>query len=211
MARSNFRGTTRTLYNPRNVKYLEAPEARKEYQALRRIALKRGARLEKAGLGYLPEAAPDFPASSLLSDDEIKNQLLDVSAYLRDPYSLVVPARELKNIPEEMERVTIRGRTQIRKKLPDMGEIINRNPKRFGKFMDEIRARASGRLQGSSQVRTAYEEALQRGMRPETLRKHFSDYLTDAEKADRMAATLYRAPKEGRLTISKLKALIAGI
>lgn len=205
---NNFRGTTRQLYNPRTVKYIEIPTARKEYQQLRRVALKRAARLEKAGLGYLPEADPDLKPSSALSDDEIQEALVNVSDYLRDPYSLVTPAREIANLPEGKERITRKGRTEIRNRLPDMGEIINKNPKRFGKFMDEVRARASGRLYGSDQVRTAYEEAVSRGMRPETLRKHFEEYLVDAEKAEKLAETLFNAPAKGRLTIARLNSLM---
>lgn len=205
---NNFRGTTRQLYNPRTVKYLEIPTARREYQQLRRVALKRAARLEKAGLGYLPEADPDLKPSSALTDDEIQEALVNVSDYLRDPYSLVKPAREIADLPEGMERITRKGRTEIRNRLPDMGEIINKNPKRFGKFMDEVRARASGRLYGSDQVRTAYEEAVSRGMRPETLRKHFEEYLVDAEKAEQLAETLFNAPTKGRLTIARLNRLM---
>ena len=205
---NNFRGTTRQLYNPRTVKYLEIPTARKEYQQLRRVALKRAARLEKAGLGYLPEADPDLKPSSALTDDEIQEALVNVSDYLRDPYSLVTPAREIANLPEGKERITRKGRTEIRNRPPDMGEIINKNPKRFGKFMDEVRARASGRLYGSDQVRTAYEEAVSRGMRPETLRKHFEEYLVDAEKAEKLAETLFNAPSKGRLTIARLNSLM---
>lgn len=205
---SNFRGTTRQLYNPRTVKYIEIPTARREYQQLRRVALKRAARLEKAGLGYLPEADPDLKPSSALTDDEIQEALVNVSDYLRDPYSLVKPAREIADLPAGKERITRKGRTEIRNRLPDMGEIINKNPKRFGKFMDEVRARASGRLYGSDQVRTAYEEAVSRGMRPETLRKHFEEYLVDAEKAEQLAETLFNAPTKGRLTIARLNRLM---
>lgn len=231
---SNFRGTTRTLYNPRTVKYLEIPTARKEYQDLRRVALKRAARLTKAGLDYLPEATPDLPQSSRLTDEQIQDELVKVSAYLRDPYSLVAPAREAYAVPEDMERITWRSRTIIRD-IPDMGEIIQKDRVRFGEYMDELRrkkkkeaekqmrqeygrkwknfmdtarARAIGRLRGSDQVRTAYEEAITRGMRPETLRRHFEKYLLDSEKAEHLAKTLFDAPKEGRMTIAKLKELL---
>ena len=205
---NNFRGTTRTLYNPRTVKYLEIPTARKEYQQLRRVALKRAARLEKAGLGYLPEADPDLKPSSALTDDEIQEALVNVSDYLRNPYSLVKPAREIANLPEGKERITRKGRTEIRNVMKDMGDIINKNPKRFGKFMDELRARGAGRGPWSDQQRTAYEEAVSRGMRPETLRKHFEEYLVDAEKAEQLAETLFNAPKKGRLTIARLNKLL---
>lgn len=205
--RSNFRGTQRTLYTPRTVKFLDPKTARKEYQALRRVALKRAARLRAAGLDWLPEAQPNLLPSSGLSDDEITQSLLDASSYLRDPFSYVKAAKELF-VPEGKERVTGKGGRTYLRSIADMGPIINANKRRFGEFMDTIRARAGGRLYGSDQVRTAYEEAVQRGMRPETLKKHFSDYLVDAEKADKLAATLFNAPTKGRLTIKKLKELL---
>ena len=231
---SNFRGTTRTLYNPRTVKYLEIPTARKEYQDLRRVALKRAARLTKAGLDYLPEATPDLPQSSKLTDEQIQEELVKVSSYLRDPYTYVSQAREAYQIPEDMERIVWKNRTVLRD-IPDMGDIIDKDRQRFGNFMDELRrkqkkeaekqmrqeygrkwksfmdtarARAIGRLYGSDQVRTAYEEAVSRGMRPETLRKHFEKYLLDSEQAEKLASALYHAPTEGRLTIAKLKELL---
>ena len=205
---NNFRGTTRQLYNPRNVKYLETPDARKEYQQLRRVALKRAARLEKAGLDYLPEADPDFKPSSKLSDDEIREALVNVSDYLRDPYSLVQPAREIANLPEDKQAYSRKGRTVVLSAIPAMGGISNKDRKRFGRFMDEVRARGSGRGPWSDQQRTAYEEAISRGMRPETLLKHFEKYVADAEKSDLIAEKLFHAPKEGRLTIAKLNALL---
>ena len=228
---TNFRGTTRQLYNPRTVKYLEIPEARKEYQNLRRVALKRAARLENAGLGYLPEATPDLPRSSTLSDDEIRQQLLNVSAYLRDPYTYVGPAKETFSVPENMELIMRQGRTIVRE-VPDMGDIINQDRKRFGDFMDAMRkakkkeaekimrqehgrkwrqfmktaeARAIGQLRNSDQVRTVYEETVSRGMKPETLERNFKKYLIDAEKSENLAEKLYDAPSDKRITVAKLK------
>ncbi len=210
--RSNFRGTQRTLYTPRTVKYIETSQARKEYQALRRVALKRAARLRAAGHDWLNESSVNLPPSSGLDDDEIRQGLLDASRYLRDPYSLVSVVKDLE-IPEGKELIQPRDRATYLRDIADMGPIINANRRRFGEFMEDIRARAAGRLYGSDQVRTAYEEAVKNGMRPETLRKHFSDYLVDAKTSDELANLLFNTKSEKRLTISKLQDLIdeAGI
>lgn len=210
---SNFRGTQRTLYNPKTVKYLEPREARKEYQALRRVAQKRQARLEKAGVEG-PLVNFEFPKSSELTDDQIQSGLLDVSRFLRDPLTFVGPAKEAQaaGLPEGKERVFDRGRTYVRNTV-DMGPIINRNKKAYGDFMDMVRARAGGRAAykervNGAMVRASYEQAVKRGMRPKTLAKHFSEYLTDREKAQDLAKTLYNAPDAGRLTISALEGML---
>lgn len=190
MAGSNFRGTRRTLYTPRTVKYISEKEARREYQGLRRVAMKRMARLEKSGVQQ--PYTMQFPPSSTLTADQIAGQLLDVSTYLRDPRSFVTGARQF----EEKQKEAFEG-----------SPIIQRNLKQFGDFMSEIRRRAGGRLYDSGRTRAAYESSVSKGMRPATLEKHFSEYLTDAKKAEQLAkaADSYTGP---RLTIAALKKLL---
>lgn len=187
---SNFRGTKRTLYTPRTVKYISAKEARREYQALRRVAMKRMARLEKSGIQQ--PYTMQFPPSSTLTDEQIAGQLLDVSTYLRDPRSFVTGARQF----EEKQKEAFEG-----------SPVIQRNLRQFGDFMSEMRKRAGGRLYDSGRTRAAYESSVSKGMRPATLEKHFSEYLTDAKKAEQLAkaADSYTGP---RLTIAALKKLL---
>lgn len=187
---SNFRGTKRTLYTPRTVKYISEKEARREYQALRRVAVKRMARLAKSGV-----QAPisiELPPSSTLTADQIQGQLLDVSTFLRDPRSFVVGARQF----EEKQLSAFEG-----------SPVIQRNIKQFGDFMSEMRRRAGGRLYDSARTRDAYEQAVSKGMRPATLEKHFSQYLTDAKKAEELAKAA-ESYTGRRLTISALKGLL---
>lgn len=187
---SNFRGTRRQLYNPQTVKYLSAKEARKAYQDLRRVAVKRMARLEKAGVQAPMKT--ELPPSSKLTDDQIAGQLLDVSTYLRDPRSFVSGAREF----ESKQEAAFEG-----------SPVIQKNIKQFGDFMSEIRRRAGGRLYDSSRTRDAYEQAVSKGMRPATLEKHFSNYLTDAQEAEKLAKAA-ASFTGSRLTISALKGLL---
>ncbi len=149
--RNNFRGTQRTLYTPRTVKYLEPNQARKEYQALRRVANKRAARLRSAGYDWLNESAVNLPPSSRLDDDEIRQGILDASRYLRDPYSLVSVVKDLE-IPEGKELIQPRDRATYLRDIADMGPIINANRRRFGEFMEDIRARAAGRLDAAERL-----------------------------------------------------------
>lgn len=184
---ANFRGTKRTKYTPRTVKYISEKEGRREYQALRRVAIKRMQRLEKAGIQN--PISIELPPSSTLTADQIQYQLLDVSRFLNDPRSFVTGAR----IFEEKQLSAFKG-----------SPIIQRDIKKFGDFMEDMRKRAGGRLPASERTRLAYEETLVRGMRVSTLEKHFSDYLIDKEKAAQLAnaAELYDGK---RLTIDILK------
>lgn len=187
---ANFRGTKRTLYTPRTVKYISEKEARREYQALRRVALKRMVRLEKSGV-QVPYTI-ELPPASRLTPDQIAGQLLDVSTYLRDPRSFVTGARQF----EEKQAAAFEG-----------SPVIQRNLKQFGDFMSEMRKRAGGRLYDSSRTRDAYEISVSKGMRPKTLEKHFSDYLTDGKKAEQLAKAAESFTGR-RLTISALKRLL---
>ena len=73
--------------------------------------------------------------------------------------------------------------------------------------MSEMRRRAGGRLYDSSRTRDAYEQAVAKGMRPSTLEKHFSQYLTDSRKAEDLAKAA-ESYTGRRLTISVLKGLL---
>lgn len=191
MAASNFRGTRRTLYNPKTVKYLSAPEAKKEYQALRRVAMKREARLERAGLQQAPMSI-DLPPASKLEPEEISGALLEVSNFLRDPRSLVRTAREWE--ANQLEAFS-------------NSPTITQNLKRFGDFMSEMRKRAGGRLEDSSRTRDAYEKTIAKGMSVKTLENNFTKYLIDKDKAEKLAKAAENFTGE-RLTVKKLKGLL---
>ena len=193
---NNFRGTQRQLYNPSTAKYLSGRELRSEYAALRRIANKRASRLTESGYGDSELARRNFPAGRSLSDEEVRQALLDVSVFLRDPRTTRPGYRAYA---ESMQEALKRS---------GLEKAAARDPVKFGRFMGEMRTRAGGRLAGSGSVAQAYDEAVSRGMRPETLRKHFSNYLTNEREAEKLAATLYNAPSEGRLTIAKLTDLL---
>lgn len=193
---NNFRGTQRQLYNPSTAKYLSGKELRTEYAALRRIANKRASRLTEAGYGDSDLASRHFPAGRSLSDEEVRQALLDVSVFLRDPRTTRPGYRAYaESIKESLER-------------GGYNKAAARDPKRFGDFMEDIRKKAGGRSPGSGYQAQAYDEAVSRGMRPETLAKHFGDYLTNEKEAERLASVLYNAPTGGRLTIAKLKDLL---
>lgn len=187
---ANFRGTRRTLYTPRTVKYISASEAKREYQALRRVAIKRMNRLSKSGVQN--PVSIELPPASTLTPDQIQGQLLDVSTFLRDPRSFVTGAKQF----EEKQLSAFEG-----------SPVIQRNLKQFGDFMSDMRRRAGGRLFDSARTRDAYEQTVSKGMRVSTLEKHFGDYLTDRDKAEKIAKAA-ESFQGKRLTISKLKELL---
>lgn len=192
---NNFRGTQRQLYNPSTAKYLSGRELRSEYAALRRIANRRASRLTEAGYGDSDLAQRNFPAGKSLTDEEVRKALLDVSVFLRDPRTTRPGYRAYAE--------------SIKKSLgKKYDKAAARNPKRFGDFMEDLRTKAGGRSPGSGDQAQAYDEAVSRGMRPETLAIHFGDYLINEKEAERLASVLYNAPTGGRLTIAKLKDLL---
>lgn len=191
---SNFRGTQRQLYNPSTVKYLSDQDIKSEYQALRRIANRRAERLRSSGYTGYAVSEKRFPKASSLTPEQMQAELLNVSSYLRDPRSTRPGFRAFQEEQQEA--------------LSKYKDVISKNPKAFGDFMESARRRAGGRLADSASVRMAYEEAVARGMRPATLQKHFDSYLTDRDKLQDLGAALYQAPVEGRLTIAALKALL---
>ena len=186
---NNFRGTQRQLYNPSTAKYLSGRELRSEYAALRRIANRRASRLTESGYGDSELAQRNFPAGRSLTDEEVRKALLDVSVFLRDPRTTRPGYRAYAESIKE----------SLGKKYD---KAAARNPKRFGEFMEDLRTKAGGRSPGSGNQAQAYDEAVSRGMRPETLAKHFGDYLINEKEAERLASVLYDAPTGGRLTIS---------
>lgn len=189
---NNFRGTKRTLYNPMTVKYLSESEARSEYKALRSIALKRNKRLVSGGIKQPLKI--DLPASSQLDENAIAKKLLDVSMYLRDPRSFVRPAREFEARQREAFAES---------------PVIQKNIKQFGNFMEDMRRRAGGRLEDSPRARQAYDVLVSKGMRAETIEKHFSQYIIDSQKAEELAIAAMKDKSKKRLTISRLKELLS--
>lgn len=200
MAAANFRGTRRELYTPKTVKYLEPSAARKDYQALRRVFMKRQDRLEKAGIDN-EITSYDLPPSSTLDDEQIISGLLDVSRMLRNPLSMTAPAREQQKYLDDL-------RKKAEKEDKDLRYYSERNKSKFGKFMNEVKRRAGGKQYDSATTRQIYEEALSRGMQPKTLLKHFGEYLQDNQRQLEAAINAYRSTSSSRLTINALKELL---
>lgn len=188
--RSNFRGTARKLYNPSEVKFMDADEMRREYTELRKVANRRAQRLRKAGFEDTDLANRFFAPQSSLSDDDIKSELLDVSRYLRDERTYVQGMREYDR--------------NIKEKLAKYEDVISKNPRRFMDFMESARRRAGGSLKDSARVRQVYEESLKRGMSASTLEIHFRDYIDNQEKLEKLSDTLLSMPVSGRLTMGQL-------
>lgn len=164
---------------PDQVDRMSAREIRAKYTEYRDIAQKRIKRLAKAGYEYtdLYQQA-DFPKIKGQSLEEIKQNLQNVSEFLKDPRSLASKMRSIN--------------TKISSKLKQRGFNIEESElSDFGKFMKWVRERYNNRaMPPSDDVVQIYEQAERLGISTNVLRTKFKDFISDSRKAEQLAVTL---------------------
>ena len=85
------------LLKPFEVASLSIKQARKIYQQLRKTAIRRLARIEKAGKGSYIESSPGLEKSRKLTDDEIFAEIKEVNRFLKNPYSSINKIKQFEN------------------------------------------------------------------------------------------------------------------
>ena len=76
-------------YNPQNVRELSDAQLRKAYSEVRSIARKRVERMAKSEFVDTDIANRSFPTVRQVKTEDLRNALLDVSQFVRDPRSLL--------------------------------------------------------------------------------------------------------------------------
>lgn len=189
---------TRIKYTPAQIAQLSDKTVRQRYAQLRSIALKRIARLKAAGFGDTDLADVNLPASGKLSAEDLRAGLADLSRWLRDP------------------RTTVRGMKQYLKRMKESLQqagynIPARDLAKFGRYMEEMRARYKGRLPGSDLVAGVYDHAARLGVSGNTLQRNFRQWLDDDEKIAKLYKKLQEIqlpPGRKRLSSKELKKLL---
>lgn len=189
---------TRIKYTPAQIAQLSDKTVRQRYAQLRSIALKRIARLKAAGFGDTDLADVRFAPGSKISIDTLREDLADLSLWLRDP------------------RTTVKGMRgymmRMRESLGQAGyNIPERELGKFGKFMEEMRGRYKGRLPGSDTVAGIYDHASRLGVSGSTLMRDFKDWLLDADKLMQMYKRMQEIqlpPGRKRLSSKELRRLL---
>ncbi len=188
----------RIKYTPAQIAIMSDATVKARYQRLRKVATARVSRLEKAGYGKTDVADVRFPSSRELTPDQMRAELAEASRFLRDP------------------RTTVKGmRTYVKRAEESLKEAgyqeAAKDLKKFGDFMENMRARHKGRLMPSDVMATIYDEASRVGVSGKTLERNFKEYLDQEEKAQQLLKTLQETelPKSRkRLSSKELKALL---
>lgn len=199
MARvQNLAGTgKRTAYRPFEIREMSQREIRKAYSDLRNIAVKRIARLEKAGI-ETTLTQENFPRVKDLTESQIRERLATVSKYVRNPESRVPTAKIIQE--------------KKRESLTKSGYEV-KNLKAFGAFMEQARTRQKGRSYDSASAATLYESLERVYMAPERFTKYFQSYLNSATTAYNAAARLEKwaaGHPEQTLSIRGIKDVLRG-
>lgn len=188
----------RIKYTPAQIATMTDKTVRARYSKLRKAAMQRARRLQAAGFGDTDVADVSFPTIRELTPEQIREELAEASRYLRDP------------------RTTVRGLRSYTQRAKEALEAAHypeaaKDLKKFGDFMETLRARHIGRFYGSAQKASIYEESQRLGISGKTLIRNFKSYLEDEEKAKKLLDTLQASnlPRgRKRLSSNELKALL---
>lgn len=153
------------------IKSATEKEARREYQRLRKVALKRIERLVQSEYksDYIVKRGKDrfSPSSQIVSMSALSRSLSDVRRFLESSQSSITGRREIE------------ARTIKTLRSHGYDFITKDNIKQFGEFMDAARIQAGGKLLSSDRVAELYDVAERKGIPPEQLLKDFDYWLTN--------------------------------
>lgn len=186
----------RTDYNPQNVRELSDAQLRKAYSEVRSIARKRVERMAKSEFADTDIANRSFPTVRQVKTEDLRNALLDVSQFVRDPRSLLNYHRNIV--------------TKTINTLESHGYAIPReNLKDFGDFMEFARDRWKGRkMPPSDYVASIYETASKKGISAKTLMREFRTWLDEEESMDSLMIAIENSRPQaryGRVTARQLR------
>ncbi len=151
------------------VKSATEREARREYQRLRRAALKRIARLEESEYksDYIVKHGKDrfSPSSQIVSLSALSRSLSDVRHFLESPQSSITGRRETE------------ARTIKTLRVHGYDFVTKDNFKQFGEFMDAARMKAGGKLLSSDRVADLYEQSERKAIPADELLRDFEYWV----------------------------------
>lgn len=161
------------LYKNYEISAMSLAQAKKEYQRMRKIAIKRLKRLQKNDrLDYI-EDIPDLPRMSKINANRLYRELMEVNRFLKNPFTLInqVKAFEKDLISKfhesgyefvNMDNIKYINRLMgiIRDKVGDKAfesdealeyieqiEKLNMDPADFAKSIDELMKLSPGQLE----------------------------------------------------------------
>lgn len=173
------------LFFPFQIAKMTASEVSKAYSGLRSIANKRLSRLESQGLGT--SGSYRFPKVRGLSENQMRQQLAEVSRWVRDPRHTV--RGEKSYISTELES------------LHNMGYdfIDESNFYQFTEYMDDLRDQYGAKAFDSGDAADVFNNAQKIGIDPEVVKENFEYFVSNLDALERMrpARSAWGASFEG--------------
>lgn len=160
------------LFFPFQIAGMATKAVKAAYSELRGIANKRLGRLEAQNLGTY--GSYRFPSVKNLSDSQLRQQLAEVSRYVRDP------------------RHTVRGEKAFMQNeiesLHNMGYdwIDESNFREFTDYMDDLRDQYGAKAFDSGDAADVFSQGQKIGIDSDTLKKNFEYFAEHLEEMGRM-------------------------
>ena len=152
-------------------------EARKEYTRLRAIANKRLQRLSQAGLTdtdiYRANVGKYPVLKSFNTPRELYQSLSSLSWFVSSNRSTVSGQRDY----EQSIRDTLAS---------NYGTPEDMDLKKFGNFMEFMRAKFSGKEYDSERSAKMYRESIKKGISPEQLKAHYNTFYKEVDRLAKM-------------------------
>ena len=181
------------IFFPFQISGMNIESVREAYRGLRSVANKRLSRLEAQKLGQM--GSYRFPAAGKLTDNQLREQLADVSRYVRDPRHTV--RGEKRFMREEIESLHDQGYDWINQE--NFYDFVN--------YMDELREQYGNKAFDSGDAADVFSNAQRIGIDPKVLKtnyEYFAEHLNELERM-RPARSEWGASFEGiKQKINKL-------
>lgn len=159
------------IFTPLDIKGMADSAVREAYAALRGVAQKRVGRMAAQGLG---RDLPTFPTTRGLSNEEARQQLAEVSRWIRDPRHTVKGYKRQRAY--NLDRFHEKGYDWINES----------NYEDFIKYMEELREEYGSKVFDSGDAVDVYNNAQRIGIPTDTIKKNFNYFAQHLEDLDRM-------------------------
>lgn len=172
-------------------------EARSEYSRLRSIAKKRLQRLASAGYDdssiyrYYKNRFPTL--KKIKAPSKLYNALADAASFVISDYSTVSGQRDL----EERVKTTL---------AENYGTDVDMDLKKFGHFMDYMRAKYHGKEFDSERAVRTYRDATKKGISLQQLERHQKIFYDNQKRLGAMKSKVKGMDRE-RTAMDYVKAL----
>ena len=159
------------IFTPLDIKGMADSAVREAYASLRGVAQKRVGRMAAQGLG---RDLPTFPTTRGLSNEEARQQLAEVSRWIRDPRHTVKGYKRQRAY--NLERFHEKG----------YDWIDESNYEDFIRYMEELREEYGSKVFDSGDAVDVYNNAQRIGIPTDTIKKNFNYFAQHLEDLDRM-------------------------